>query len=74
MASRSASSIPANVNLTFYTASQYFLPSGALNVGTAGQYQIWSDRAIWDTTNNVFIPPTIGGSGTGFNPYLMFGD
>lgn len=74
MASRTT---PADVNLTFYTTG--VLPSmvpGTNIVGTAGQYQVWSDRAVWDTTNNVFIPCTYnaGIAANAVNPYLLFGD
>jgi hypothetical protein len=67
MASRTT---PADVNLTFYTTGVITKPyNQGTTVGTAGQYQIWSDRAIWDTTNNVYLYPN-----KDFDPYAIFGD
>ena len=61
---------PTDVNLTYYATST--LPAvapGTFLVGTSGQYQVWSDRAVWDTTNNVYLYP-----GVNFAPYALFGD
>jgi hypothetical protein len=66
----SSRTTPADVNLTYYTCST--LPAvapGTFVTGTTAQYQVWSDRGVWDTTNNVYLYP-----GIGFNPYLLFGD
>lgn len=52
-----------------YTATQVPNINGGFTVGVAGQYQIWSDRAVWDTVNNVFLFPS-----RDFNPYALFVD
>jgi hypothetical protein len=67
MASRTT---PTDVNLTYYSCAQVpAVAPGTFLVGTAAQYQIWSDRAVWDTTNNVYLYP-----GVNFSPYALFGD
>lgn len=60
---------PNNVALTFYTVGQVPNISGGFLVGSVGQYQVWSDRCIWDTTNTVALKP-----GVDFSPYAMFVD
>lgn len=66
MASRTT---PTDVSLTFQSATNIPNISGGFLTGSANQYQVWSDRAIWDTTNNKYLYP-----GVDFSPYLMFGD
>jgi hypothetical protein len=61
---------PTDVNLTYYSTST--LPAvapGTYLVGSASQYQVYSDRAVWDSTNNKYLYP-----GVDFLPYPLFGD
>lgn len=61
---------PADVNLTFYAAGQVpAVTPGTFLVGSASQYQIWSDRAVWDSSNNKYLYP-----GVDFDPYRLFVD
>lgn len=61
--------LPNDVSLTFNFVGQVPNISGGFLVGTASQYQVWSDRTVWDVTNNAALKP-----GVDFSPYLLFGD
>jgi hypothetical protein len=62
--------LPTDVNLTYYSTGTLPAPTpGTYTTGTSTQYQVYSDRAVWDSTNNVYLYP-----GVGFSPYLLFGD